>query len=196
MRYTLSLLLLGCSVFAQHLPRRNFFGAAVDADPRGVRVTAVLPDSPAASAGLRINDVIATIGTQKIATREDFLQVVRSAPASAPFSVFIVRGDQTEHLTVDIVPVAEESDPKTRTMYSAIQVGASLRRTLITIPRQAAGRLPAVLLRGGIGCYSVDNPADPNDPYRFLAHDLSPLRADCHAHREVRNRRQPGQTML
>jgi pimeloyl-ACP methyl ester carboxylesterase len=172
-RWTSLFLLFSCFVRAQDLPRRNSFGVTVKPDSYGVSVTAVATDSPAAHSGLQVGDVITTMGTQTISTLGSFLQIVRSAPVSTPLSVSILRAGKTEQLSVQLVPVARESDPKVETLYSTIEVGGSLRRTLITIPKRATGRLPAVLLIGGIGCYSVDIPADLNDPYRVLSHDLS-----------------------
>ena len=147
--------------------------AAINPDPEGVRVSMVVAGSPAAQAGLRIGDLITATGTRAIKSSTDFLQAVRSASASTPFIVSILRADVRQQLEVRLVPVAEETDVQVDTTYSAISVGGSLRRTLISMPKGATGRLPAVLLIGGIGCYSVDNPADHNDPYRRFTHDLS-----------------------
>ena len=171
--WTWLFLLFTCAVGAQELPRRNSFGAAVVPDAHGVSVTAVVAGSPAANAGLQVGDVITIMGTRSISTPADFVLSARSAPASMPLSVSVLRGGKPEQLLVALVPVSRESDPRVDTLYSAIEVAGSLRRTLITIPKGATGRLPAVLLIGGIGCYSVDNPADLNDPYRALSHDLS-----------------------
>jgi len=166
-------LFLTCAASAQDLPRRNSFGAAVNPDPQGVKVTAVVANSPAATAGLQVGDVISQMGTHAISNPTEFLQSAKFAPTSAPLSLSILRTDKPERLMVHLIPVPMESDPKVETVYSAIEVAGSLRRTLITRPKAAMGRLPAVLLIGGIGCYSIDNPSDLNDPYRFLSHDLS-----------------------
>jgi hypothetical protein len=117
--------------------------------------------------------VITEFGARAISGSADFLQAVKSASPSTALTVSILRGDERQKLEVKLVPVVGESDPQVDTIYSAISIAGSLRRTLVTIPKGATGRLPAVLLIGGIGCYSVDNPADRNDPYRRFAHDLS-----------------------
>ena len=167
------ILLFTCAGSAQELPRRNSFGAAVNPDPQGIRVSTVVAGSPAAQAGLRVGDVIIAMGTRAISNSADFLQTLRSALAATPLTIAILRADVRQQLEVTLEPVAEESDPRVDTIYSAISVGGSLRRTLISMPKGASRRLPAVLLIGGIGCYSVDNPADRNDPYRRFARDLS-----------------------
>jgi len=167
-------IVLACalSLGAQDLPRRNIFGAAVNPDRGGVLITALVPDSPAEPAGLKVGDVITRLGTTTISTVGQFLQAVRAATPSTPMSVAVFRAGNSEIFSVHIVPAPKEADPDVETIYSALQVGASLRRTLVTLPK-GTRNLPAVVVIGGIGCYSVDNPFDLNDPYRALAHDLS-----------------------
>src|SRR5215469_4019085 len=58
------------------------------------------------------------------------------------------------------------------TLYQSIEIDGTLRRTLLTFPKNVQGRRPAVLVLGGIGCFSVDSAADPQDSYMRLAHDL------------------------
>ena len=41
------------------------------------------------------------------------------------------------------------------------------------MPKNISAHLPGVLIVGGIGCYSVDVAANPQDPYLRLSHDLS-----------------------
>ncbi|MBV8828560.1 MAG: alpha/beta fold hydrolase [Acidobacteriaceae bacterium] len=167
-------IVLACalSLRAQDLPRRNIFGAAVNPDRGGVLITALVPDSPAELAALKVGDVITRLGTTTISNVGQFLQAVRAATPSTPMSVAVFRAGNPEIFSVHIVPAPKEADPDVETIYSAVQVGASLRRTLVTLPKGTTRNLPAVLVIGGIGCYSVDNPFDLNDPYRALAHDL------------------------
>jgi len=167
-----AVLVCALSLRAQELPRRNMFGAAVSADGRGVLITALVPDSPAQLAGLKVGDVITRLGTTSILNVGQFLQAVRAATPATTMSVAVDRAGKPESFSVHIVPVTKEADPDVETVYSALQVGGSLRRTLVTVPKGTTRNLPAVLLIGGIGCYSVDNPSDLNDPYRTLAHDL------------------------
>lgn len=171
--YVLLFLLCAVALGGQDLPRRNMFGAAVSPDPQGVRITAVVPGSPAVSSGMQVGDVITTLGTQHLSSTADFLQAVQSSAPLSSVSVAILREGNPMSVAVKIVPVPKERDSHVETVYSSIRVEGTLRRTLMTLPKGKTGQLPAVLLIGGIGCYSVDNPADVNDPYRALSHDLS-----------------------
>lgn len=160
-------------VTADDLPRRPVLGAAVVANPSGVRVTAVSPGSPAESAGLRPDDVITSFAVQPVSTPADFVAAVRATPVAQPKPVEILRAGAAQTLLVTLISAPKESDPNVDTIYSSITVDGTLRRTLTTLPRGAQGKLPAVLIVGGIGCFTVDNPNDPYDAYRYLAHDLA-----------------------
>jgi hypothetical protein len=67
----------------------------------------------------------------------------------------------------------DEVDPSVRTFYETLSVDDHLQRTLVTLPTSARGTHPALLVIGGIGCYSVDNAADAEDVYMRLTHDLA-----------------------
>jgi pimeloyl-ACP methyl ester carboxylesterase len=156
------------------LPRRATLGAAVaDQAGGGVKVTAVVPDSPAARGGLAVGDVIRTIGSRPIAGAADFVAGVKAAPAPATMAFAIERADRPQVLQIPLATAAVETDPAVDTVYGAVSVGGSLRRTLRTTPHGDAARRPAVLIIGGIGCFSVDVATDRNDPYLRLAHDLA-----------------------
>jgi pimeloyl-ACP methyl ester carboxylesterase len=157
---------------ADELPRRPVFGASVIADPAGVRVQYIAPGSPADRAGLKTGDIVKSIATHPIASTADLIAIVRATPVEQPEPLQIVRAGALQTLTVTLVTAPKESDPNVDTIYSAITVDGTLRRTL-TILRANQQKLPALLIVGGIGCFSVDNPNDPYDAYRYLAHDLT-----------------------
>lgn len=171
-------LLISIHANGNELPRRPVFGASVLADPAGVRVDYVAPGGPADRAGLKMGDIIKSLANHPVSLPAEFVAAVRATPTEQPAPLVIVRAGTRQVLTVTLLPAPKETDPDVETLYSAIVVEGTLRRTLITIPRTttpAAGpqKFPALLLVGGIGCYTVDNPKDPYDAYRYLAHDLT-----------------------
>jgi alpha-beta hydrolase superfamily lysophospholipase len=139
----------------------------------GARVTAVIPDSPAAAAGLKVGDVVSVFGSHKIENSAGLVARVRAASVEDPIVVEVLRDKHPLTLSVQLIRAPKENDPAVETIYSSIDVDGSLRRTLVTVPKSVYGKLPGMLLIGGIGCYTVDNPNDPHDAYRFLAHDLA-----------------------
>lgn len=155
------------------LARHALFGAAAAQEPGGVTLTFVAPDGPAAVAGLRSGDVLQKIGDGQIATAADYYTAVHDAAAGTPIGVTFARNGSSQRATVMLGTAANEADPGVKTVYGSVTVDDSLRRTILTLPQNASGKLPAVLVVGGIGCFSVDVATNPNDAYLHLAHDLS-----------------------
>ena len=160
------------STRADELPRRPVFGASLIADSGGARVDFVVPGSPAEKCGLKTDDIVTSFAGRATKTPVEVVEAARSSPLDQPVAVQILRAGAAKTLTVRLAPAPKESDPDVETIYSAIRVEDTLRRTLTTVPRGSNRRFPAVLIIGGIGCYTIDNPNDPNDVYRLLAHDL------------------------
>ncbi|MGA8574593.1 MAG: alpha/beta fold hydrolase, partial [Candidatus Cybelea sp.] len=102
-----------------------------------------------------------------------FLAAVHDLHAGERTAVDIVRDGAPLRLSAVLAAAPDESDPGLVTRYGEIAVDDSLRRTLLTMPQGLASPAPAVLLVGGIGCYSVDVAKSPQDAYLHLAHDLA-----------------------
>jgi S1-C subfamily serine protease len=66
----------------------------------GVLVVQVMPDSPAAAAGLRRADVIAEVDGQPVTTAEKLQSAVEKSRIGQPLRLKVQRGDQTLELTV------------------------------------------------------------------------------------------------
>jgi uncharacterized protein len=133
-------------------------------------VTAVAPASPAMKAGLETGDVITAVGGVIVTDPVQFVALVRTEPAGRRVPFAILRKGAPAIVQVVFAKAPIEQDPLVVTRYEAISVDGTLRRTLVTIPKDGATRHPAVLLLGGIGCYSVDGSSDVE--YTPLAHDL------------------------
>jgi pimeloyl-ACP methyl ester carboxylesterase len=103
----------------------------------------------------------------------DYYTAVHDARAGTPIDVGFIRNGVERHANVTLGTASDEADPGVKTVYGNVSVDNSLRRTLVTLPENPAGKVPAVLMIGGIGCFSVDVAANPNDAYLHLAHDLS-----------------------
>jgi alpha-beta hydrolase superfamily lysophospholipase len=129
--------------------------------------------SPAATAGILSEDVITSIAGVRVDNVVSFLDEMHVLRANSDVTVIVLRNHSTLSLRVHLIATPNEGDPDVTTLYGAVNVAGTLRRTLLTIPRNATARQPAVLLLGGIGCYSVDVAANPQDPYLRLTHDLS-----------------------
>jgi alpha-beta hydrolase superfamily lysophospholipase/predicted aspartyl protease len=155
------------------LARHAILGAAAAQKTGGVTVTIIAPNGPAYAAGLRVGDVIRSMGDRPIVVPADFYQAAHDATAGRTLDVSYVRDRKPAR--ADVVPASaiRESYPGATTTYGSVTVDNSLRRTLLTVPTGAKGPVPAVLIIGGIGCYSVDVAASPQDPYMNLSRDLA-----------------------
>jgi pimeloyl-ACP methyl ester carboxylesterase len=154
------------------LPRRGVLGVSAVDRSGGVTIAAVIPALPGEAAGLRRDDVIASVDGAHVATVAEFLAKLRR-PGGQPVSLGIVRGGSPMTVRVVLGETARETDPAVDTLYGAVDVDHSWRRTLVTVPHGATGKHPAVLVVGGIGCFSVDVASNAQDAYMRLTHDLS-----------------------
>lgn len=176
-RAVFALSLVNCLPFpagaAPFLPRHGVLGAAIDDSPTGPVIGSLLPNGAAERAGLLAGDVILSIGGNRTAKSGDVVDAVRRelAGLSVPFEILRKGTRLSPAITLDHAP--DEQDPAVATDYNTISFDGSLRRTLITFSRTAAGKRPAILIVGGIGCFSVDVARDAQDSYLRIAHDLS-----------------------
>jgi|SRR5579871_2536714 len=155
------------------LPRHSVLGAAFADSTAGPAVSQVFPNTPASRAGLTAGDVVVTIAGKAMANSAAIVSDVRQEPQGIAVPFGIVRGATKLSLAVTFDPAPDEHDPVVTTAYGVLRFENSLRRTLLTKPVGAKGRLPALLIIGGIGCFSVDVARNPEDAYLRLAHDLS-----------------------
>jgi S1-C subfamily serine protease len=67
---------------------------------KGVLVVEVIPDSPAASSGIRRGDVITQIDGETITTADQLQQKVELSRVNQPLNIKVQRGDQTQQISV------------------------------------------------------------------------------------------------
>ena len=156
----------------RELPRRTVLGAAV-VDKDGVEITSVTVGGGAERAGLRPDDLVTAIGDDTVANSTEFVSLVKRQVTDHPVLFHIRRGDIALALPVMLDHPPNELDPAVTTSYETVTVQGTLRRTLVTVPKGPARPRAGVLILSGIGCFSVDNAASPQDAYMRVAHDLS-----------------------
>jgi uncharacterized protein len=169
------IVLLTLSLWAQSavtLPRHAVLGASIAETDGGVLITSVRPGSSADRGGLRVDDVIHSLGGHAIDNLAEFVSLIKATPTGQPIAFDLKRDNKTLTVQVVLDSAPNENDPLVTTLYEAVSVDGTLRRTLVTIPSGIRGSRPAVLILGGIGCFSIDNALDPEDSYMRLAHDL------------------------
>ncbi|HET9391915.1 MAG TPA: alpha/beta fold hydrolase [Candidatus Rubrimentiphilum sp.] len=155
------------------LPRHGLLGTAVAMQNGRVVVSAIVPGSSAEAAGVQKGDVIQSVDGTTVSTVEDFLSKVRR-PGGTPVTLTLERGTHPVTLTIVMRSAPDENFLDVQTSYQSVTIDGTLRRTLVTSPIGARGKLPAVFMIGGIGCFSMDT-TNTQDGYRNVAHDLSVL---------------------
>ena len=159
-------------IAADELPHRAMFGAQLIPSEKGVALGQLSPSAPAATAGLRPGDIVTALGDAKITRPEELAAAVKRHGAGS-VEVSFLRDGSPSKLTVQLVEAPRESSPDFDVIYDSVKANDSLRRTIITKPHGRAKRA-AVLLAGGIGCYSLEGAAmSPDNSYGALIRDLT-----------------------
>ncbi|MFN8654464.1 MAG: PDZ domain-containing protein [Gemmatimonadales bacterium] len=160
------------------LPRRPYFGAQVGPVPApqdsahpGIQVIRVLPGSPA-SVALTQGDVILRLNQQPVTGVPQFLALLRRQRTGAPLPVELRRGDSLITRTLTLAELPREQGEGYTVTYAAVGPAGARHRVIITQPVRSA-LAPAVMLIGGIGCYSVDNPLAAPDAYLQILQGLT-----------------------
>lgn len=76
--------------------------AALAGDHRGIFLTSIIPDSPAAQAALRVGDVILKVNNQEIANGQDFTWFLEQAGPSSSVSFTVARPDRAVAEALDV----------------------------------------------------------------------------------------------
>jgi S1-C subfamily serine protease len=83
----------GMTIGASGGGKRATLGVMPDynSDSPGLRITDVVPDSPAAAAGMKAGDVIMKIGESKIQTAYDLMEFLQQAKAGQKIHIAVTR---------------------------------------------------------------------------------------------------------
>jgi uncharacterized protein len=149
-------LLLTELLSAQELPRRVQIGLAMQPVENGVEVTFAPENQPAFLAGIREGDIIRLMDGDPVTSQPDVIDKLRNErPAALEFT--IERNGRDEIVTVHPEEVPKLTHPDFDFQYGVVEtVDGTLRRTIIRKP-PGDGPFPAIMMLGGIGCYSLDS---------------------------------------
>ncbi len=76
-------------------------------------VAEVIPDSPAAKAGLKEGDVLLAVGDTATATRDDFIAAIRAGKAGDRLTIKLRRGDKEQNVVVKLGERPQQGVPAT-----------------------------------------------------------------------------------
>src|SRR5262249_42399765 len=84
-------------------------------EPRGVAIQSVIPDQPAAKAGLRAKDIVLSIDGAAISAPRDLQRVVAGTPAGKAVRMLLIREGQEQELVVTVGRYPEGDEEKAKT---------------------------------------------------------------------------------
>src|SRR5262249_53181396 len=148
----------------QELRRSGFLGVvavpipetARRANEAGILVQSLAEGGSAKEAGLQPSDIIKQVNDHRVSDVNDFVQTVRGLRAGDVAVVRLRRGESELTKQVIVKPRPMEAAPDVNVFYQAISVDGSLRRVIVTAPKET-GRHPAILYINGVGCFSQES---------------------------------------
>jgi pimeloyl-ACP methyl ester carboxylesterase len=189
MKYLIFILLILVSCVAVKaqtagdLPRQGFIGTQVALIPNEQRAQLKLPaeqgivvmridaGSSAEEAGLKNGDIILKVGETNVNSTQTFVNLIRPFRAGQKVALTIMRNGAQEIVNVTLKPRPFETSTDFNVLYRAVETKGGRRRVIITKPK-GDGKFPAILMVGGIGCYSLDN-FPPSHAYRKILYGLT-----------------------
>jgi len=184
MKRVAALLLLAVPVLADQVaPPSNVVGGlrrapllgAAFANAESAAIDAVIPGAPAEALGLRRGDVVVSVDGQPVASGAAVIAAVTKKRAGDPIVVVVRRGGETFTKETTLAPQPLERQADYDIEYGSVDAGGAKRRVIVTRPR-GAGKHPAVLFLGGIGCYPFDGllrPPELRAPYAKIIDALT-----------------------
>ena len=167
-------LMVGGAALAQDAGERPFLGITFSAEDNGALVREVLADSPAAAAGLQVDDLILALNDEELAPA-NFVETVAALAVGDEITLTILRDEAEMELAVTL-----GSAPARRSQWQGFRDGAFLGVSLVTddagvlvedvvpeSPAEAAGLLAGDLLRS-INDEEVETPLAAADIIRAL----------------------------
>jgi pimeloyl-ACP methyl ester carboxylesterase len=138
------------------LPRHGVIGLAVGrGDDNRPTIVRVVEGGAGAAAGFQRGDVMESVDDVATSLPEQFTRAVGRHLAGETVRIALVRSGQRMTLAAVLKPRPWETSPYAEVLYRSVAVRGARRRAIVTRPRRD-GRLPAVLIIGGLGCYSLD----------------------------------------
>jgi len=160
------------SSLSQELPRSASFGASVGdlndssraalglASLSGSLLKSVVNGSSAHQAGFAVNDVLVSMDGVEIENTGKLLALLKTHHGGDQVKIGYYRKSKRKVATVTLKPRAMETSASYEVIYSSVISGKNHLRSIVTRPK-GGSTYPAVLIIGGVGCYSIDNPAAP-----------------------------------
>ncbi len=153
---------------------------------RGVLLTSVAPDTPAARAGLRTGDVIARIGTHDVSSIEDMSSMIREAGGNSRARFRVLRATGAPPLDL-AVQLSESPSPildTARAELRAAQSDFQLKTDSVRLAQNETGRAESTLRQLEHESQNIKVPAHEPAAFSQLQKNLALAREQARTARE------------
>ncbi|MGI9544452.1 MAG: alpha/beta fold hydrolase [Cyclobacteriaceae bacterium] len=148
------------SVNGQPLLRRADLGAkfsAPDGKQAGALVWEVTANSAVATAGLKQGDIVIKLNQEVIMDPNRWSDILYELRGSQEIELLVKRGQDMVNLNTTLADLPLERYPDTEVRYESVLSNRGQEiRTIITYPKKARGKLPALFVVGGLSCSSIE----------------------------------------
>jgi pimeloyl-ACP methyl ester carboxylesterase len=156
------------------LARRPFLGVTADPAPdHHVRVSKIVPDSPAARSGLAMGDILLSLNGSPVESVAAFLAGMKSFKSGDRLICRVRRGEKEIDIEVILTEYPREQSVDIRVLYDAVDAHDATLRSIVTMPIGNTGKLPAILFLQGFDCSPIDFPLPEPNLTRELIYQLT-----------------------
>ena len=176
-------ILASCCVAQVKLPRKVLIGvglapinqAQADANKikidDGIIVTKVIPKSTAESIGIKTGDIITSLNRQKISSTVVFVAIAGRLDEGAEFAVEVISDGAKKTLKGTAKGKPKETSSIAEVRYDAVKYKLGKLRTIVHIPKNRKGKLPAIFYLQGYPCQSQEFSAASQSPIKKILND-------------------------
>lgn len=155
------------------LPRRPHLGIQLAPDPDGIRIAGVFEGRAAEVAGIRTDDVLLQVDGQSLSSPGVLGQVMTSKHEGDEVVFEVRRGDAELTIPLTLGGLPYETSEEFDLLYDVVESGENRLRSIVTIPRDVDGPMPAVLFIQGLTCTSIENLQGALQPVKELVDGMA-----------------------
>lgn len=151
------------------LPRKPSFGAALGADPNGVKITQLVPGQ-SADGHLQVGDVLKQLAGTPTDSVPAFMQKWNTIRSDEKIKTVVLRDGKEVEIEFVTKERPREVGDTYEVIYDHVVSNGKRIRTIVTRP-QRSGQHPVFMLIQGLGEFSIDYPLSGSGPYsQFVSH--------------------------